>query len=99
MLREITLGQYYRTESVIHRLDPRVKIVATFSFIISLFIAKIIRTVDTLPAGEHTSVIIGHSHYQTRIVEFLFHAMGDSLVIGGRFLQPTVSVISIYTSH
>ncbi len=40
MLREITLGQYYRTESVIHRLDPRVKIVATFSFIISLFLAK-----------------------------------------------------------
>ena len=40
MLREITLGQYYRTESVIHALDPRVKIVATFSFIISLFLAK-----------------------------------------------------------
>jgi energy-coupling factor transport system permease protein len=40
MLRDITLGQYYRAESVIHRLDPRVKIVATFSFIISLFLAK-----------------------------------------------------------
>jgi energy-coupling factor transport system permease protein len=39
MLRDITLGQYYRTESVIHRLDPRVKLVATFAFIISLFIA------------------------------------------------------------
>ncbi len=40
MLRDITLGQYYRTESVIHDLDPRVKIVATFSFIISLFLVK-----------------------------------------------------------
>ncbi len=40
MLRDITLGQYYRTESVIHRLDPRVKIVGTFSFIISLFLVK-----------------------------------------------------------
>ncbi len=40
MLRDITLGQYYRTESVIHSLDPRVKIVATFSFIISLFLVK-----------------------------------------------------------
>ncbi len=40
MLRDITLGQYYRTESVIHRLDPRVKIVATFAFIISLFLVK-----------------------------------------------------------
>ena len=40
MLRDITLGQYYRTESVIHDLDPRVKIVATFTFIISLFLVK-----------------------------------------------------------
>ena len=40
MLRDITLGQYYRTESIIHKLDPRVKLVATFMYIISLFIAN-----------------------------------------------------------
>lgn len=38
MLRDITLGQYYQTDSVIHRLDPRVKLVTTLCFIISLFI-------------------------------------------------------------
>lgn len=38
MLRDITLGQYYQTDSVIHRLDPRVKLVSTICFIISLFI-------------------------------------------------------------
>ena len=38
MLRDITLGQYYQTESVIHRLYPRVKLVTTICFIISLFI-------------------------------------------------------------
>ena len=38
MLRDITFGQYYQTESVIHRLDPRVKLVTTICFIISLFI-------------------------------------------------------------
>lgn len=37
MLRDITLGQYYQTESLIHKLDPRVKLVATIVFIISLF--------------------------------------------------------------
>ena len=26
MLREITIGQYYATDSLLHRLDPRVKI-------------------------------------------------------------------------
>lgn len=38
MLRDITLGQYYQTDSVIHRLDPRVKLVTTLCYIISLFI-------------------------------------------------------------
>lgn len=38
MLRDITLGQYYQTDSVIHRLDPRVKLVGTLLFIISLFV-------------------------------------------------------------
>ena len=38
MLRDITLGQYYQTDSVIHRLDPRVKLVTTLCYLISLFI-------------------------------------------------------------
>ncbi len=38
MLRDMTLGQYYQSDSVIHRLDPRVKICGTMLFIISLFL-------------------------------------------------------------
>jgi energy-coupling factor transport system permease protein len=38
MLRDITLGQYYQTDSIIHRLDPRVKLGGTILFIISLFV-------------------------------------------------------------
>lgn len=37
MLRDITLGQYYPAHSVIHKLDPRVKLMATLVYIISLF--------------------------------------------------------------
>ena len=40
MIRDITLGQYYQTDSVIHRLDPRVKLVATIAFLCSLFVVK-----------------------------------------------------------
>jgi energy-coupling factor transport system permease protein len=43
MIRDITLGQYYPGKSFIHRLDARVKIVATLLFLIELFI------VDTFP--------------------------------------------------
>ncbi len=40
MLRDITLGQYYPGSSPIHRLDPRVKIIATLLFIVELFIVN-----------------------------------------------------------
>ncbi|MDY3766915.1 MAG: energy-coupling factor transporter transmembrane component T [Lachnospiraceae bacterium] len=40
MIRDITIGQYYPADSVIHRLDPRVKLVATIVYIISLFMFK-----------------------------------------------------------
>lgn len=37
MLRDITIGQYFPGESIIHRLDPRFKIVITFIYILMLF--------------------------------------------------------------
>lgn len=40
MIRDITIGQYYPADSVIHRLDPRTKLVGTVVFIISLFLFK-----------------------------------------------------------
>ena len=40
MLRDITIGQYYQTDSVIHRLDPRVKLMGTLILIISLFLDR-----------------------------------------------------------
>lgn len=38
MLRDITLGQYYPADSVLHRLDPRVKFVGTMVFVVSVFV-------------------------------------------------------------
>lgn len=40
MLRDITIGQYYPTDSVIHKLDPRVKLMAALIYIISLFVFR-----------------------------------------------------------
>lgn len=40
MIRELTLGQYYRADSLIHRLDPRVKLAGTMIYVISLFLPK-----------------------------------------------------------
>lgn len=38
MIRDITLGQYYDTDSAIHKMDPRTKILYTVFYMISLFI-------------------------------------------------------------
>ena len=40
MIRDITIGQYYPTDSVIHRLDPRTKLVWTLVYIFSLFLFR-----------------------------------------------------------
>lgn len=40
MLKDITIGQYFPGKSVIHKLDPRVKIVLVFLFIVTLFVAN-----------------------------------------------------------
>lgn len=37
MIKDITLGQYLPGESIIHRLDPRTKILVIFAYIIALF--------------------------------------------------------------
>ena len=39
MIRDITLGQYYPVDSVLHRMDPRTKLFGTMIFIVSLFLA------------------------------------------------------------
>ncbi len=40
MIKDITIGQYFPGNSVIHKLDPRMKIILTFLYIIFIFICK-----------------------------------------------------------
>ncbi len=40
MLKDITLGQYFPGDTIVHRLDPRTKLILTILYIVLLFIAK-----------------------------------------------------------
>ncbi len=40
MIKDITIGQFFPGQSTIHKLDPRVKIILTFAFIVIIFFAK-----------------------------------------------------------
>ena len=40
MLKDITLGQYFPGDTVVHRLDPRTKLILVVLYIVALFNAK-----------------------------------------------------------
>lgn len=66
MLREITIGQYYPADSVIHRLDPRVKLAGTFVFLVSLFITKSL--IGYIIATAALAACIGLSHVPVKFI-------------------------------
>lgn len=59
MLRDITLGQYFPGNSCIHKLDARIKIMATLLFIVELFIVD--NFIGFLIAGIALGAIIAVS--------------------------------------
>ena len=66
MIRDITIGQYYQTESIIHRLDPRVKLAGTLLFIIALFSYK--NPLGYLLAVIFLGTVIKLSHVPVRFI-------------------------------
>ena len=40
MLKDITLGQYFPGNTIVHRLDPRTKLLAVVLYVVALFVAK-----------------------------------------------------------
>jgi len=97
MIRDITLGQYYATESVIHKLDPRVKLGGTMLYIISLFCFK--NFWGYLLAGLFLAMVIRLSKVPFR---FMVKGMKSILfllsitVIFNLFLTPGEAVVSFW---
>ena len=92
MLREITIGQYYRADSIIHKLDPRTKIMGTILFIISLFIGR------SLPAYIAAVLLLGlvikistvPFSFMVRGLKAVFAILVFSVVINMFFIPGTV---------
>ena len=95
MLRDITIGQYYPVESKIHRLDPRMKIIAVILYLISLFLFQNFAgyAVVTVFLG----VVIVYSHVpETDFVFAFIYGMFPRVFYAGR--RCAVSV-EIYIDH
>ncbi len=97
MLREITLGQYYQTDSVIHRLDPRVKLMTTIFYIISLFIVDNI--IGYVIAGLFLALVIKLSRVP---LKFMVRGMKSIIfllliaVVFNLFLTPGEAVLTFW---
>ena len=85
MIRDITLGQYYQTESVLHGLDPRLKIIGTFLYIISLFLVRDI--FGYAVAGIFLAVLIVLSHVPEVLISvWKFNITREGLKVGSRMV-------------
>ncbi|MBO5353367.1 MAG: energy-coupling factor transporter transmembrane protein EcfT [Lachnospiraceae bacterium] len=93
MIRDITIGQYYPADSVLHRLDPRVKLVGTLTFLISLFLFN--NLIGYVIAGVFLAVIIKLSRVpfsfivrglKTIIMLMLFTVVFNLFLTEGRIL-------------
>ena len=97
MLKDITLGQYYPTDSVIHKLDPRVKLVWTMLFIISLFVFGSISCYIVV-----TLVLIGLIRVSKVPLKFMMKGLRAIFmlmlitVIFNLFLTPGTPVVQIW---
>ncbi len=66
MLKDVTIGQYYPAQSLLHHLDPRTKMVFILFFMISLFSTK--SSVGYLFIGIITSLLIGLSKVPVKFI-------------------------------
>ena len=97
MLRDITLGQYYQTESVIHRLDPRVKLGGTLLYIISLFLFR--NFLGYGAAAVFLAAVIGLSHVPFKFIVKGMKAIVFLLlitVVFNLFLTPGTELVSVW---
>ena len=59
-LKDITLGQYFPGNSLVHRLDPRTKIIAVALYIVALFMAKYFVTYAIMFGVLALAIAISH---------------------------------------
>ena len=66
MLKDITLGQYFPGNTIVHRMDPRTKLILVIVYIITLFSAKHFLTYGLVLAALVT--VVAASRIQLKVI-------------------------------
>lgn len=65
MLKDITLGQFFPGNSILHRLDPRMKLILSLLYIVTIFFANHLITVVILTLAAFLLVPLGQIPMKT----------------------------------
>ena len=76
MLKDITLGQYFPGESIVHKLDPRTKLILTVVYIVALFSAKFVASYALMMAVLVTCILLSGVGFKA-----LFRGMKPVIII------------------
>ena len=104
MVKDITIGQYFPGQSVIHRLDPRMKLVLTLFFIIFIFVCHNFWSLGLMVLAIGVSVALSRISIRTILrgikpvlIIILFTAVLNVLYIRSGDLIWEWEFIHIYT--
>lgn len=101
MLKDITLGQYFPGDSFMHRLDPRMKLLLTLLYVVSLFlvpdlwaflIVAVVMLLVVLFSG--ISIKVALRGLKPLLFIIIFTAFFNVLYGGGDLLFPNIAWLS-----
>lgn len=76
MIKDITIGQFFPGTSIIHRLDPRIKLVLTVGLIVFVFVANTAAAISLMALSVAAAVVL------TRVpVKLYFKGLRPILII------------------
>ena len=64
-MKSISLGQYYPANSVLHRLDPRIKVILAILYIVASFLCKNILSFAALAVSAVIIILVGRIPLKT----------------------------------
>ncbi len=93
MIRNMTLGQYYKADSPLHALDPRVKLLGTVIYVVTLFFPKSVSALVLATVFLGAMIALSKVPFsmvfrgvKPLLILFIFTAVVNLLAAGGTVL-------------
>ena len=104
MLSDITLGQYFPGKSLVHKLDPRVKILSVILLVVTIFLSKTYAGFALVFAVSFGLVAVSHIRFSTVLKSLkpvlfilVFTMIANMLWTSGEHVLVNFWIIHIYT--